>query len=223
MFPLFQVKKLRDGLELRGIASYYIKTLFLWELDKNKDKSFWRNKVSVCFKHMVEKFHIALVNKSIPYFWHEDNNLIDGLKPTLQKLYADKIKQVLDALNANDCDKVVAALLTADEMQKFKESDVYQSHQRVSGVKQVSVADSSSSISEEIGALSDDIDSARNGASDDEFVKLERRVKDLEDRLGDYEDRLKRLEMKKNEFIVSNRDIFIHKDSSDASEPLLLL
>lgn len=198
---MFQLKKLRDGLELRGIASYYIKTLFLWELDQNQDKSFWQNKISVCFKHMVEKFHSALVLKNIPYFWHEDNNLIEGLKPTLQKLYADKLRGVLDSINSNDCDKAIAALLTVDEMQTFKESEVYQNHQRVAGVsKQVSTAESStssSSISEGVRALNDEIDSAKKGTSDEKLEQLEQRVKDLEDRLSGYEDRLMRLEMDK--------------------------
>lgn len=226
-FLHLQVKKLRDGLEMRGIASYYIKTLFLWELDKNEGKTFWRNKISVCFKHMVEKFYNAIVDKNIPYFWHENNNLIEGLKPTLQKVYADKLKEVLDAMNSNDVDKVVAAILTVDEMQKFKESDVYQSHQRVSGVsKQVSVAESStssSSMSEAVKALNDEIDSARNGTTDNKMIQLERRVKDLEDRLSAYEDRLKRLEMDKRETLINKTGGFIPQvDSLDAGEPLLV-
>lgn len=212
------MKKLRDRLEMRAIASYYIKTLFLWELHNNPDKSFWRNKPSVCFKHMLEKFHTAILEKNIPYFWHKDNNLIESLKPTLQKVYADKLKEVLDAINANDVDKVVAAMLSVDEMNKFKESDVYLSHQRVSGVsKQTSVVESSSSSNsnsqDAFRASTDEVDGT---GADDKVARLERLVRDLEDRLSVCEEKLMRLEIEKVAALVPRVDVLM------AEEPLVV-
>ncbi|XP_038210902.1 uncharacterized protein LOC119831567 [Zerene cesonia] len=119
------VKKLRDACGMKAIASYYIKTLFLWKIQKVNDKTYWQSRISVIFRDMIEDFYIALTNKSIPYFWNKNNNLIEGLKPTLQKLYADQLKDVLNGIDANDVEKVSYSLLTPDEIKVFKSSDFY--------------------------------------------------------------------------------------------------
>ncbi|KAM3961896.1 cyclic GMP-AMP synthase-like receptor isoform 2-T2 [Aphomia sociella] len=127
------VKKMRDVLKLKAIASYYIKTLFLWKVDQNP-KKFWETKLSTTFKIMVEELYNAIREKNIPYFWNEHNNLIEGLKDTLQNEYCDKIKKVLDGLENNDVDKVLPGLLTVDELQQFKKMEFYQSQPATSTV-----------------------------------------------------------------------------------------
>lgn len=111
-------------MELKAIASYYIKTLFLWKIENN-EKKFWQNKLSFTFRVMVEELLTAIKDKNIPYFWHKRNNLIEGLKPTLQAVYVDKLTNVVNALASNDVDKVVLALLTPTEMANFKKSELY--------------------------------------------------------------------------------------------------
>ncbi|XP_045493516.1 uncharacterized protein LOC123692772 [Colias croceus] len=122
------VKKLRDALGMKAIASYYIKTLFLWKIQKVNDKTYWQSRVSVIFRDMIEEFYNAINKKNIPYFWNNNNNLIEGLKPTLQKLYAEQLKDVLNSIDANDVEKVTYSLLTPDEIKIFKSSDFYIKH-----------------------------------------------------------------------------------------------
>lgn len=112
---------------MKDIASYYIKTLFLWEINERQDKKYWQNKVTVLFTDMVQKLYDALKEKRIPYYWHEDHNLIEGLKPTVQKVYCDKLAAFLVRLRGNDVDSVVACLLLPDELAEFKNTEFYKS------------------------------------------------------------------------------------------------
>ncbi|KPI98110.1 hypothetical protein RR46_11231 [Papilio xuthus] len=121
------MKKLRTALKMKAIASYYIKTLFLWKVEKEK-KQFWQNNLSFLFTTMLQDFHDALEKKNIPYFWNSKNNLIGSLDPANQKLYTEKLKGVLVSARANDVDKTIFALLEADEILQFKSSEMYQSH-----------------------------------------------------------------------------------------------
>ncbi|XP_013134404.1 PREDICTED: cyclic GMP-AMP synthase-like [Papilio polytes] len=119
------MKKLRTALKMKAIASYYIKTLFLWKVDK-EDKQFWQNSVSFLFGIMLQEFHDALKQNNIPYFWNSKNNLIESLKPAQQKLYTENLKKVLDSIQANDVDKIIFAFLEPDEIEQFKISEIYQ-------------------------------------------------------------------------------------------------
>lgn len=161
---MFQVKKLRDTLQMKDIASYYIKTLFLWKIQETKEKKYWQNKVSTLFRIMVEELYNAIKNKNIPYFWHDENNLIENLKPTIQKLYAEKLKDVLESIKSNDVDKVIASLLTTDELQEFKKSEFYQKQPVFSTVS------STSSISRQESLASSSPDSPMSNIQDDSSV-----------------------------------------------------
>lgn len=118
------MKKLRDTLDMKSIASYYIKTLFLWKIEAN-DNKYWQTKLSTLFHTMVKEFHDAIEKKNIPYFWHKDNNLIESLNPNVQKIYLDKLASVLKSLEGNDVDAVVAVLLTSAELKEFRKSEFY--------------------------------------------------------------------------------------------------
>lgn len=153
---------------------------------------------------MVEKLYLAVKKKQILYFWHQDNNLIEGVKPTILALYETKLKEVLDAIDANDVEKVVKFLLTTDEMTKFKSSDFYIRVSAANLVKSTSVqsenngqkivrmiscdSSGSGSVSEGVRALNDELDSIRINSSGD-------KISQFENRLTDLEDRVKRLEM----------------------------
>lgn len=123
------MKKLRDTLEMKAIASYYIKTLFLWKIDETPEKKYWQKGLSVLFRIMVQELHDAIEQKNIRYFWNKDNNLIENLKPTVQKIYVTKLNVVLKAIDSNNVDKVVSFLLSTDDFQQFKQSEFYKKQQ----------------------------------------------------------------------------------------------
>lgn len=215
------IKKLRDALELKAIASYYIKTLFLWKI-MNEDKKFWQNKISVMFRIMVQELRDAIKAKNIRYFWHQDNNLIEGLKPTLQKVYVDKLTEVLNSIEANDVDKIVASLLTVTELTEFKKSEFYQKTAAAAAAKDV--RDGASSVSRQSSVASnasgnnsqssqDSVPKSGNKSKvDNDLLKtLMDKIDVLVDKVTSLEDRMLRLEMrnglKKNDTITINKDI----------------
>lgn len=121
MSCLFQIKKLRDSLGMKKIASYYVKTLFFWEIDEKNDLIFWqRNNPAFLFKYMVGKLHAALVNKKIPYFWNKGNNLIGAVDERILFIYAAKLVPLMQVLDQPDKYKHVAKyLLTPEEFKDY--------------------------------------------------------------------------------------------------------
>lgn len=163
-FLTFQLKKLRDSLGLKEIASYYIKTLFLWEIDERQDKKYWQYKVSVLFSDMVNKLHKAIEQKTIKYYWHKKHNLIEGLEPSLQKVYADKLRDFIVRLKENDVDSVVTYLLTPEECAEFRNSEFYRSY----GPPTVDISPSLTISRQESMKLVTSVDGTKASKSDDE-------------------------------------------------------
>lgn len=216
LFFYFKVKKLRDAQGLSAIASYYIKTLFLWKIYRTNDKKYWETKISVLFREMVQELHDAIKNKSIPYFWNEGNNLIDGLKPSLQSLYADKLNAVLKCIDAEEVERTVLFLLTTEEIKEFKNSEFYKQMEfKVDVQRQNSIASNSTdsnktrkssgidtdcSLSRESSG-SDTPDSGKTRENNDisilkKLVKhLVEKVEILSDKIEEQNERIIKLEM----------------------------
>ncbi|XP_041976146.1 uncharacterized protein LOC121730961 isoform X2 [Aricia agestis] len=126
-FTIRLLKKLRDAQGMKPIASYYIKTLFLWKIEETNNKRYWETKLSVLFRDMVQKLHDAIQNKNIPYFWDQRNNLIENLKPSLQAMYVEKLSTVLESIDNNDAEKTAFYLLTPQEQTFFRTTPFYRS------------------------------------------------------------------------------------------------
>ncbi|GBP47541.1 Cyclic GMP-AMP synthase [Eumeta japonica] len=90
-------KKVRDTLELNEIASYYIKTLFLWELEDRKCE-FWKKRVGFIFNIMVRKLYEAVRVREIPFFWNPRHNLIGHVDSQLLHDYELRLKNLVDTL-----------------------------------------------------------------------------------------------------------------------------
>ncbi|KAJ9574777.1 hypothetical protein L9F63_008041, partial [Diploptera punctata] len=88
------LKKFRDEQNL-NIASYYLKTLFLWEIDSNPNIEFWRGRQIDMFLHMLEKLAERLKNGSIPYYWDSRYNLLDGLDKQNKENLANRLINVI--------------------------------------------------------------------------------------------------------------------------------
>lgn len=188
---------------MKAIASYYIKTLFLWQVTK-RNKSYWQNNLSLLFRDMVKGLYDALNDKNIPYFWHKENNLIGNLKSTLMVIYADKLKGVLDAIATNDIKAIITAILTIEERTEFIKCEFY--------LREFAEPESLGSgiyvkLWKEIIILKGELEGQRNKKhADDVFKLLEAKVIDLSDRLDVIEDRVKRLEIEMCKNATNNMD-----------------
>ncbi|XP_039748771.1 cyclic GMP-AMP synthase-like isoform X2 [Pararge aegeria] len=118
------MKKLRDAQGMNKIASYYIKTLFFWEIEDKKttDPTFWKqNDIATLFKHMVNKFYIAMDRGNIPYFWNKNHNMIENLNSNIKNEYKRKISALIAILENSYNYKLVAKyLLTPEEYNTYQ-------------------------------------------------------------------------------------------------------
>ncbi|XP_053603127.1 cyclic GMP-AMP synthase-like receptor isoform X1 [Plodia interpunctella] len=114
------LKKLRDTFDMYYIASYYIKTLFFWEVHAQRDPAFWRQANSKLFKIMVTRLHAALTRRHIPYFWNESYNLIEGAPDNVVAGHVAKLAKLLRILdNPLEYKKVAEFLLTPSEFADY--------------------------------------------------------------------------------------------------------
>lgn len=200
---------------MKAIASYYIKTLFLWKIDETKEKKYWQKGLSVLFRIMVQELHDAIEKKNIRYFWNKNNNLIENLKPTIQKIYVTKLNEVLKAIDKNDVDKVLSFLLITDDLQQFQQSEFYKK-QQAGGSNSPSTPTTQASLSITVtdsppvfsqnDSVYDDTPNTKldyiiqkleklNTVFNTEIKKLNQKIDALMDKVSDQNDRLVRLEM----------------------------
>lgn len=116
------IKKLRDVQGMDEIASYYIKTLFFWEVvERKSEPRFWNKPPSELFIIMVKRLHRAMANRNIPYFWNKQYNLIEGVASNILAGYANKLQRLVNILDDPTKYKMVAEyLLTDDEYEAYK-------------------------------------------------------------------------------------------------------
>lgn len=115
------IKKLRDQKNHK-IASYYIKTMFLWEVDK-REPDFWSQSLSIVFMEMLRKYEELLRIKNIPYYWNEDYNLISHLKDVTVTGIANFIKNVIDNVDRKieeDPFVIATCILSEEDVNELK-------------------------------------------------------------------------------------------------------
>lgn len=94
------IKKLRDKFQQNMISSYFIKTMFLWEV-KKRPKPFWECSLSFVFVEMLQVYYDHLQRGKIPYYWNKQNNLIANISPITLSNMANRIKGYIDTINKN--------------------------------------------------------------------------------------------------------------------------
>lgn len=74
-------KAIRDNEKWKFFASYYIKTVFLWQLqNKSSSAEYWgENRSDVLFIEMLKEFINVLGKKELPHFLFQKYNLIAGI------------------------------------------------------------------------------------------------------------------------------------------------
>lgn len=119
------IKQLRDAQGMKEIASYYIKTIFFWEILQRND-GFWScNNPATLFKIMVKRFHEVLVEGKIPYFWNKSNNLIGHVGRSTLNQYAARLVPLISILDSEspfnqDYKMVAKFLLTPQEYSEYR-------------------------------------------------------------------------------------------------------
>lgn len=109
------LKKQRDILDHKTVASYFIKTVFLWEVEQNKDL-FNNNSLSYVFMFMLKKYKQFIEKGQIPYFWNKNNNLLKANPKALENI-ANKLRNIIDDIERHPQDPYVVAkyLVRADQ------------------------------------------------------------------------------------------------------------
>lgn len=117
------LKKLRDNNK-HNIASYFIKTVFLWRVQK-EDEKFWSQSLSVVFMIMLKDYAECLRKKNIPYYWNDRFNLIKDLNDSTATSIAKRLQNIIAEVERNLCAPnidpfVIGKFLVAD-YEKLKE------------------------------------------------------------------------------------------------------
>nr|CAI5833742.1 unnamed protein product [Callosobruchus analis] len=108
------LKKLRDK-HSHAIASYHIKTVFLWHVSENPPE-IWRQPLSVIFMMMLKKYEEMMKNKRIPYYWNEHFNMIGHIQDVTKIGIANTLRNIINAIDRYvDEDPFVVAKYLIDQ------------------------------------------------------------------------------------------------------------
>ncbi|XP_046608238.1 uncharacterized protein LOC124299225 isoform X1 [Neodiprion virginianus] len=147
-----QMKKLRDTQNFKSIASYFIKTLFLRELE-NQDYSsdFQRLPSTWIFYYMLKKFQESTGKGIIYDFWNPTNNLLVNISQKEMSNINDRLNKIIKDIDKKiQSDEYIIAeyILNKDELAKLKTSMLS------SAMTEMRIESASASTSQNNGILS---------------------------------------------------------------------
>ncbi|XP_015183496.1 PREDICTED: uncharacterized protein LOC107070106 isoform X2 [Polistes dominula] len=119
-------QKLRDTQNWVNLASYYIETLALDEVQSNKNLE--TKSCTILFMEMLHKLHKSLQNKRITYYWDSKFNLLSKLRDEEIVNIKNRLDRILKKIyNSIEDDKYIIAsyILNPKELHilKFKDSE----------------------------------------------------------------------------------------------------
>lgn len=96
------LKLFRDVQGFDKLASYFIKTLFLWEIIEKDDNDFWK-KSSLTFLvlYMLQKLKDCLAIATIKNFWCSDHNLLEKIKKETCQNWSNRISNIINDIERN--------------------------------------------------------------------------------------------------------------------------
>lgn len=104
------LKKARDTNGHHQISSYYLKTIILWEVEK-QNSSLWEHSLSFVFMHLLTVYRECLKSGEIPYYWNKKNDLLAGINPiTIENNYY-RIDRIINTIDRNLQDPFTVAKL----------------------------------------------------------------------------------------------------------------
>ncbi|VEN43689.1 unnamed protein product [Callosobruchus maculatus] len=120
------LKKLRDRHN-HAVASYHIKTVFLWQVSELEPEK-WRQPLSKIFMMMLKKYGDMVKNKCIPYYWNKNFNMIGHFSDVTLNDIANTLANIIKIIDRYvDEDPFVVAkyLIEPPEIEKLRrEPDV---------------------------------------------------------------------------------------------------
>ncbi|XP_026725828.1 uncharacterized protein LOC113492539 isoform X1 [Trichoplusia ni] len=95
------LKQFRDVQGFNKLASYFIKTLFLWEVE-DKGAIFWK-KSSLTFLvfHMLKKLKECLEIGTIKNFWCPEHNLLEKIKIDTRRNWSNRVSNIINDMERN--------------------------------------------------------------------------------------------------------------------------
>lgn len=107
-------KSIRDLEKWNFLCSYYIKTVFFWELEKRYQTDHWtERRLDKLFLLMLQKLFLVLSNKELPHIFFQKYNLLAVVSPHIQYNASKRIKAILK-WSQKDLPKLQAYLLQAN-------------------------------------------------------------------------------------------------------------
>lgn len=93
------MKKLRDDKNWKGIASYYLKTLFLWKNDTDYN---WSKSMGELLIEMLKDLKdYLLVKKVLPFYWVSECNLFSQLKEAQKQSIGGFLQRMITDIERN--------------------------------------------------------------------------------------------------------------------------
>ncbi|XP_044730046.1 cyclic GMP-AMP synthase-like [Chrysoperla carnea] len=114
------LKKFRDSRNFSKIASYYLKTICLWELDKPENSNIWTwGSLSYVFVHLLKAFYDSLKVGKIPYYWQKEHNLLSDINQSTIADMSYLLKKIIDKIET-DPKLIPQLILSTEEYQLYK-------------------------------------------------------------------------------------------------------
>lgn len=92
------LKLIRDTQGFKKLASYYIKTLFLWESEEQSDEFWKQNSLSFLVIYMMKKLRDCLAIGIIRNFWCSEHNLLEKVKLETCRHWSNRLTHIIDVI-----------------------------------------------------------------------------------------------------------------------------
>lgn len=95
------LKLFRDIQGFHKLASYFIKTLFLWEIEENEDEFWKKSSLTFLVLYMLKKLRDCLANGKINNFWCPDHNLLEKIKDETCQNWSNRVSNIIIDIELN--------------------------------------------------------------------------------------------------------------------------
>ncbi|XP_060517277.1 cyclic GMP-AMP synthase-like receptor isoform X2 [Cylas formicarius] len=116
------LKKTRDTQGHSLIKSYFLKTMVLWEVERNATQ--FEENIGSVFMKLLELYKDCLKKKQIKNFWNERHNLLDGISDECLNNFHGRVIKIISKINCNylqDPYIVAKYILTEDEYAQLRQ------------------------------------------------------------------------------------------------------